>query len=250
MDHTDQNDAIINPVKGKRTPNLGPLAIMVSSQTDLDELLKLTGLGEDYCKNLMMSRVYIGYESSRGFSLTGPVVGAPYGVMLMETLIVWGAQKIIFFGWCGAISPAVKTGDIIVPSGAVIDEGTSRHYNADEKETAKPSSALSEKIKAQLSKAGIDFHEGIVWSTDAIYRETREKVRRFQSDNVLAVEMEMSALFTVGKFRNAEVAGILVVSDELSALKWQPGFKNERFGQSRAAVVEILSRVGETHLAD
>jgi purine-nucleoside phosphorylase len=238
-----QNEAIINPVKGKSAPNLSPLALMVSSQTDVDELLKRSGLGEEY-KKLMMSRVY--YRNSGGFSLTGPVVSAAYGVMLAETLIVWGARKIIFFGWCGAISPAVKTGDIIVPSGAVIDEGTSRHYNADEKETAKPSSALSEKIKAQLSKADIDFHEGIVWSTDAIYRETRDKVRRFQSENVLAVEMEMSALFTVGRFRNVDAAGILVVSDELSALTWKPGFKNERFRQSRAAVVEILGRVGET----
>ncbi len=239
----DHNDAIINPVKGKKTPNLGPLAVMVSSQTDLDALLKRTGLGEEYYKSLMMSRVYIGYDSSRGFSLTGPAVGAPYGVMLLETLIVWGAQKIIFLGWCGAISPAVKTGDIIVPSGAVIDEGTSRHYHADEKKSAIPSSVLAEKIKAQLSKSGLDFHEGMVWSTDAIYRETREKVRHFQSKNVLAVEMEMSALFTVGSFRNVEVAGILVVSDELSALTWQPGFKNERFGKSRRAVVEILNQL-------
>lgn len=238
-----QNEAIINPVKGKNAPNLSPLALMVSSQTDVDELLKRTGLGEEY-KKLMMSRVY--YRNSGGFSLTGPVVSAAYGVMLMETLIVWGAQKIIFFGWCGAISPQVKTGDIVIPSGAIIDEGTSRHYQADEKEIAKPCSDLSEKIKAQLRKSSLDFHEGIIWSTDAIYRETREKVRRFQSENVLAVEMEMSALFTLGRFRNVEIAGILVVSDELSTLTWQPGFKNERFGQSRAAVVEILSRVGET----
>ena len=60
-------------------------------------------------------------------------------------------------------------------------------------------------------------------------RETREKVERYQKEGVLAVEMEISALFTVAKFRGAELGAMPVVSDELATFKWRPGFKMEEF---------------------
>ncbi len=244
----NKNDAIINPVKGKKTPYLSPVAVMVSSQTDIDMLCNLTSLCDAYARTLMMSKVHIGYDSATDFSVTGPVVGAPYAVMLLETLVAWGAQKIIFLGWCGAISHKVRIGDIIVPTGAVIDEGTSRHYHADEGDIARPSPDMVQKTKDHLKESKTAFHEGVIWSTDAIYRETREKVRRFQTEGVLAVEMELSALFTVGKFRNIEVGGLLIVSDELSTLKWQVGFKDERFRQSRVALLERIDSLCQTLL--
>jgi len=230
-------DAVINPVKEKKTPSLVPAAIMVSSETDLRAILSLTDLPEDKFKSLMMSRIYAG----KNISLTGPIVGAPYAVMLLETLIAWGAKKFIFFGWCGAISQDVQIGVIILPTGAFIDEGTSRHYQGDDNEIARPSIFILEKTRDILKNKGIDFHEGIIWTLDAIYRETPEKIGYFQARHVLGVEMELSALFTVAKFRNVDLGAILVVSDELSTFKWKPGFKDERFKESRMAVAEILA---------
>jgi len=237
------DEAIINPVKGKNAPNIGPVVVMTSSQSDLDLLCQTANIDTGYSKNLMMSKVYIAYNSAACFSAAGPVVGAPYAVMLMETLIAWGARKIIFSGWCGSISPDVRIGDIIIPNAAFIDEGTSKHYHADKDETASPSATLAEMTKDILRKKGLVFHEGAVWSTDAIYRETREKISYFQKKNVLAVEMELSALFTVGKFRDAEVCGILTVSDELATLTWQPGFKNERFKHARIGAAEVINEL-------
>ena len=233
----NQSDAIINPVKGKKAPDLGHAALMVSSETDLQTIIRLTDISEDKFKPLMMSRIYVGKD----VSLTGPVVSAPYAVMLLETLIAWGAKRFIFFGWCGAILPDVQIGDIILPAGAFIDEGTSRHYQGDENEIAHPSSLIVENTREILRNKGIKFHEGTIWTIDAIYRETLERVEYFQAKHVLGVEMELSALFTVAKFRNVDLGGILVVSDELSNFTWKPGFKDERFKQSRMTVAEILS---------
>ncbi|MBW2590763.1 MAG: purine-nucleoside phosphorylase, partial [Deltaproteobacteria bacterium] len=129
---------------------------------------------------------------------------------------------------------------IIIPDSAIIDEGTSKHYHQGDDGVSRPSSYILENTKENLKKTGIDFHEGLVWSTDAIYRETCEKVIYYQEKDVLAVEMELSALFTVGKFRNVQMGGILVVSDELSTLKWQPGFKEQRFKESRMSVVKTI----------
>ena len=238
-----RSDEIVTPVKGKNSPNLGPVAVMVSTQADLSLFCNLTDLDEEKYRNLFVSRLYFGNTAEAGFAVVGPFVGAPYAAMLLETLIAWGAEKIIFFGWCGAISHDVKIGDIIIPTGAIIDEGTSKHYDQEEDSVSRPSSYILKNTKEALKNGSLSFHEGIVWSTDAIYRETCEKVIYYQEKDILAVEMELSALFTVGKFRNVQIGGILVVSDELSTLKWQPGFKEQRFKESRKAVVEVIKEI-------
>jgi len=236
-----RSDGIVIPVKGKNSPNLGPVAVMVSSQTDLSLFCSLTDIDEKKYRNLFVSRLYVGDTTEAGFSVVGPFVGAPYAAMLLETLVAWDVEKIIFFGWCGAISHDVKIGDIIIPTGAIIDEGTSKHYHQIDDGVSRPSSYILKNTKAALIKTGFAFRDGLVWSTDAIYRETCEKVKYYQEKDVLAVEMELSALFTIGKFRNVQIGGILVVSDELSTFKWQPGYRNELFKESRMAACEVIN---------
>jgi uridine phosphorylase len=159
--------------------------------------------------------------------------------MLMEPLIAWGAREVLFIGWCGAISPEVGIGDIIVPHSAIIDEGTSPGYGAAPLDTVPSSAPLRRRITAALAARGRTCIEGRIWSTDAIYRETPEKVARFRARHALAVEMELSALFTVGRFRGIPVGAALVVSDDLTRMTWKPGFKDERFRESRRMLVEV-----------
>jgi len=239
----DPNDAVINPVKGKKSPDLGPLAVMVSNGSDLNlfhEQLEIKGTPVP----LMMSRIWPG----RDITLAGPVVGAPYAAMMLETIVAWGVQKVIYAGWCGSISTGLKTGDILLPTGAFADEGTSIGYGEKYRSLCRPSESLLQSLwEALVSDGRLQVREGSVWTTDAIYRETREKIEYFQSWNALAVEMELSALFTVAKFRQIEIASVQVVSDELSTLTWQPGFKNQRFKASRRAVVEVIRNYVSQH---
>jgi len=213
---------------------------MVASQNDLRMLCRRFHLTEDEHYPLYMSRLYVVSEGHMRFSIVGPLVGAPYGVMILETLIAAGIGKILFWGWCGAISDKIKIGDIIVPNGAVIDEGTSGHYGADSAQVAEPSGEITTKIRDALTRHRLEFHEGLVWSTDAIFRETRAKVERFQSQGALAVEMEASALFTVAKYRAVKVGALLVVSDDLAAFTWKTGFKDQRFKQNRRQACHVI----------
>jgi len=48
---------------------------------------------------------------------------------------------------------------------------------------------------------------GGVWTTDALYRETRDKVEAYGARSVLVVETEMTALMTVASYRGAEARG-------------------------------------------
>lgn len=222
-------DAIVNPVKSKNAPAVGPVAVMAATEMDLFLLCDLFKFNRDDYRRLFTSRLYTRQSSPAGVCLTGPGVGAPYAVMVLETLIAWGARRVIFSGWCGAISKQVKIGDIILPTSALVDEGTSRNYAVPDNGQSKPASAMVSMVAQVLEGNRVDFHSGKIWTTDALYRETREKVENYQKQGVLAVEMEISALFSVAQFRQVELGAILVVSDELSAFKWQPGFKDKRF---------------------
>jgi purine-nucleoside phosphorylase len=93
-----------------------------------------------------------------------------------------------------------------------------------------------------LTGRGVTVHEGLVWSTDAPFRETVGKVVKYQKAGALAVDMEISALYTVAAFRSILVAAALVVSDDLSSLTWVHGFREPGFGRARAVMVESVMR--------
>jgi len=233
-------DAIINPKKGKNSPQLGPVAVMVATESDLGLLCELFNLNKNSFQKVFISRLYLEKKIIPNICIIGPLVGAPYAIMLLENLIAWGARKIFFLGWCGAVSEKVKIGDIILPTSAVIDEGTSAHYEQMDTEISRASSSLVSMIRRLLNKDQIDFHTGAIWTTDAVYRETRQLVETHQQDGILAVEMELSALFSVAQFRQVELGALLVVSDELSAFKWQPGFKDPRFITGQQAACRMV----------
>jgi purine-nucleoside phosphorylase len=239
----NDNEAVVNPQKTKKSPDIGPVAVMAATRPDLIYLSELFHFSKNDYQRLFLSRLYFDRNNPGGFSVTGPFVGAPYAVMLLENLIAWGARQIIFIGWCGAISDQVNIGDIILPTSIYIDEGTSRHYGAGDNLPLQLTFPLVPKIRQALNVKKKKYHEGAVWTTDAIYRETRGEVAVHQQNGVLAVEMEFSALASVARFRGVDLTGLLVVSDELSSLSWRPGFKQQEFIQCRQSVCRLVQEV-------
>lgn len=238
-------DAMIEPRRGKSSPRLGPVAVLAATDPDLRRLRERLGFGCDEGRRLHISRLYTASESLPDICLAGPMVGAPLSVMIAETLIAWGARTLVFLGWCGALSPTVEIGDLVLPTSAFIDEGTSRHYRPGIEASA-PSPLLARQLAEVCASDGRPLHQGPVWTTDAPYRETPDQVRAYQERGALAVEMECSALFTLGAFRSAAVASLLVVSDELSSPTWRPGFKDPRFAPGRESACEAIGRLVQT----
>ena len=81
-------DAIIVPQKGKRSPQLGPVAVIAGTETDLFELCKLLDFDGGTYQKLFTSRLYCdpANPSTAGISITGPIVGAPYAVMVLSLI--------------------------------------------------------------------------------------------------------------------------------------------------------------------
>ena len=223
---SQSNDAVIQPRKGKNDPALGSDAVMVVVSQDLDRLSKLKPVDRF---DLGFFRIFRIKENADGLpALTGPVLGAPQAVMVLEKLIALGAKRICLFGWCGSLQPDLKIGDIVIPLHAFAEEGTSRHYPIGNR-MPQTDPGLNRMMQRSLEQAGLPFRKGTVWTTDAPYRETASKVKSYQGKGALAVEMEMSALMTVAIYRSVKLSGLLVVSDELHDLKWRQGFSSPPF---------------------
>lgn len=158
------------------------------------------------------------YGGSR-LALVHPGVGAPLAAGFTEELIARGCRAFVACGGAGVLVPDVALGHVIVPTAAVRDEGTSYHYLPASR-TVEPSPEAVAAIVATLEHHHVPHVEGTTWTTDAIYRETRDKVTRRVAEGCLSVEMEAAAFFAVARFRGVTFGQLLYAGDDLSGNAW------------------------------
>ena len=152
----------------------------------------------------------------------------------LEELIAGGCRKFIVCGGAGVLRKDIAAGHLIVPTAAVRDEGTSYHYAPPSREIACSPEALAA-IEQTLTEESVPYIKAKTWTTDAIYRETREKVNLRISEGCAAVEMEAAALFAVAAFRGVTLGQILYGGDDLNGENW-----DKRNWHTRAGVRDQL----------
>ena len=155
----------------------------------------------------------------RRLALVHPGVGAPLAAGFLEELIARGCRSFVACGGAGVLVPDVALGHAIVPVAAVRDEGTSYHYLPPGAE-AVPTAEAVEAIVATLEHHHVPHVQAMTWTTDAIYRETREKMARRVALGCLTVEMEAAAFFAVAAFRGVTFGQLLYAGDDLSGDAW------------------------------
>jgi len=243
---TDRADeAVIEPRKGKRESSLPAVALMVFTPQDLELLTTLFSQAPRVTHRLFLADARVGSINGCSLALVGPMLGAPQAVLALEKMIALGVTHVLALGWCGSIHPDVRVGDVVLPTGALSEEGTSSHYPV-ASDQPRPSEDVLARLRTVFSSDLLSVHEGSVWSIDAPYRETRGKVLAYQKEGVLAVDMESSALLTVAHYRSIQLALTLVVSDELFSLEWVHGFRDPRFQKTRQAVAERILHAAST----
>ncbi|MBR5229315.1 MAG: nucleoside phosphorylase, partial [Firmicutes bacterium] len=148
-------------------------------------------------------------------------MGAPMTVALMEEAIAMGGRSFVFFGSCGTLDASIPAGHLIVPTEAYRDEGTSYHYmSGSEGDFVKISTA--EKTAAVLENMGLPIISAKVWTTDGLYRETKENMRKRVADGCRAVDMECSAVMAAAAFRGVTACQFLYAEDNLDGIEWDP----------------------------
>lgn len=152
-------------------------------------------------------------------ALFNPLIGAPSAAALLEEVIAMGCRKFIACGGAGVLQKDIAVGHLIIPVSAVRDEGTSYHYLTPSREVEADAHAVDVILKV-LNRCGVKYIEAKTWTTDAFYRETREKIALRKSEGCVTVEMECSAFFAVARFRGVSFGQILYGGDDLSGNDW------------------------------
>lgn len=147
--------------------------------------------------------------------------GAPASVVGEESVIALGAKKLIYYGSCGVLDNKIGAHEIVVPTHAFRDEGTSYHYLEASDEIELDLNNL-ELLTDVLDKLEIPYYIGKTWTTDAIFRETKKKFEQRKAQGSIVVEMECSALTAVAKFRGVSFTQFLYGADNLDSEKWDP----------------------------
>ena len=117
------------------------------------------------------NREYITYTGTLDgvkVSVTSTGIGGPSAAIAMEELYRCGADTFIRIGTCGGMQTEVKSGDVVVATGAIRMEGTSREYAPMEFPSVADLSVTNALVHA-AEKKGYPFHTGVVQCKDAFY---------------------------------------------------------------------------------
>jgi uridine phosphorylase len=151
--------------------------------------------------------------------------GGPNIAALVEELSAFGVKECVLWGYCGAIHNDVSIGDVIVVKKALREDGASYHY-LEEDEDFIESNWFEKWV---FARDDFGFREGSIWSCDAIYRETEEKISSYGGRNILGVEMEVASFYAVCKHKGIKGIAFLVVSDTFRDGLWKSGFHTKPF---------------------
>ena len=151
---------------------------------------------------------YTGYLDGVKVSVTSTGIGGPSAAIALEELVKSGADTFLRVGTCGGMQPEIMGGDIVVATGAIRMEGTSREYAPIEFPAVADLDVVNAFVKAAKA-SGKDYHVGVVQCKDSFYGqhspETKpvsyELLNKWEAWKRLgckASEMESAALFVVG----------------------------------------------------
>lgn len=163
-------------------------------------------------------RTFSGTYKGIKVSVTSTGIGCPSASIAVEELANVGAEVFIRIGSSAALQPQIALGDLLIASGSMKNEGTSRFYVPDcfpavpDLEFTNVLVNTAQSLKNELDFA---FHVGICASDDSFYGENQEWIEKLAKLGVMNVEMESSAIFTVAHVRRLKAASICAVSGNL-----------------------------------
>jgi len=174
--------------------------------------------GAEMVANHREHRTFTGFYKGIKISVTSTGMGCPSAAIAAEELINVGAECLIRIGSTGALQPKLKIGDLIISTGSMKNEGTSKFY-VPEQFPAVPdfelTRALIDTTAEMKDELGYNYYYGINATDDAFYGEDEKWIKKLSDLGVINVEMESSAIYTVAHIRKKRAAMISAVSGNL-----------------------------------
>lgn len=161
------------------------------------------------------NRGLLGYTGSyRGVpvSVQTTGMGCPSLAIVVEELVELGARTLVRVGTAGIVADGIEPGDLVIADSAVPMDGTTRMYLNGDPYGPAPTFEVTRALADAAASVG-GAHVGLVRTEDAFYATRPEDVSAMAARGILAVEMEASALFLLGRLRGVRTGCILVGSN-------------------------------------
>ena len=193
------------------------------------------------------NREYVTYTGTLDgvrVSVTSTGIGGPSASIAVEELKRCGADTFIRVGTCGGMQLDVCGGDLVIATGAIRAEGTSKEY-APIEYPAVSDFTVTTALAEAATKLGVRHHIGVSQSKDSFFGQHEPEVMPVDYELInkwnawvkmgcLASEMESAALFIEGSFLRARVgACFLVVANQERA---KAGLSNEQVHDTELAI--------------
>ena len=164
---------------------------------------------------------YTGYLDGEKVSVTSTGIGGPSASIALEELVKAGANTFIRIGTCGGMDINVKGGDVVIATGAIRMEGTTKEY-APREVPAVANLDIVNSLVDSAKKLDYPYHAGVVQCKDSFYGqhepakmpvnyELQNKWTAWLRMGCLASEMESAALFIVGSYLRVRVGSVFLV---------------------------------------
>ena len=141
-------------------------------------------------------------------------IGCPSAAIAIEELNAVGVETVIRCGTTGALQSSIEIGDMVVATAAAKEEGTTKRYESAVYPAAPDYAVLSALVDAAEANDE-DIHVGPIVSDDAFYAESEEYVDDWAAANLLAIEMEAAAVFSLARRKGMQAGAICTVDGNL-----------------------------------
>jgi len=151
--------------------------------------------------------------------ITLGAVGCPSCAGNLDLFHAMGISSVMFCGGGGVLDKNIEVGQILVVDGAIRDEGFSYHY-IEPSRYIYTEPEVTEKIIRYLEAHSISYIRGLTWTTDAVFRETKDKVKQRKAEGAKIVEMEQAGCIAVAQYRGFSYGALIYGGDDVSSKEW------------------------------
>lgn len=197
---------------------------------------------------------YAGYLEGEKVLVVSTGIGGPSAAICIEELANIGVDTIIRVGTCGGMALSVDPGDVVIASGAIRLDGTTKEYMPIEF-PAVADFGVTMEIANSAKKLGYKYHVGVVQCKDSFYGqhspesmptcdELTYKWRAWLKGGCLASEMESATLFIVSAVRNLRSGAVFhCVWNQEQAGCGMPVERNEDTSRAIITAVEAMRSI-------
>jgi uridine phosphorylase len=247
----------VQPITGLRPGDVAEHVFLCGDPARVDRIAASWGRRREV-RAVREYRVVAGELDGLPLTVASTGIGAPGAAILIEELARLGSRTFIRVGNSGGLAPDLALGDLVIATGAVRDDGTSKSYVIPEYPAVAHHRVVSALEDAAAAR-GVRARSGVSWSLDAFYArnavlaadgrlgsmmfggywtaEHEARIRAMQAAGVLNCEMEAGILFTLAGLFGLRAGAICVVSDRTP---W-PGPAEMDLDRNMAACIDVAS---------